>query len=297
VSCQTHHVRPTLKTRTTHQRFHAGGGGTNVARVIAELGGAPELLYLSGGETASLYDHCLASHPLELRRFAVADSTRMAFMVHEEQTGFEYRFVPDGPTVTEEELAPVFRYVAEFRGDYVVASGSLPNGAPPDTYSRMAESVAARGGRFVLDTSGEALTATLESAKVFLLKPSMSELEKYVGHKLDEVSARDAAASMVADGKVDNIAVSMGKHGAILANADGVISVATIRVHEKSAVGAGDSFVAAMVWRLMDGADMRDAFLFGVAAGSAAVMTAGTELCRREDVHRLYETKILHHGR
>ena len=32
--------------------------------------------------------------------------------------------------------------------------------------------------------------------------------------------------------------------------------------------------------------------LFGVAAGTAAVMTPGTELCRREDAERLYECMV-----
>jgi 6-phosphofructokinase 2 len=31
----------------------------------------------------------------------------------------------------------------------------------------------------------------------------------------------------------------------------------------------------------------REAFLQGVAAGTAAVLTPGTELCKREDVERL----------
>ena len=41
--------------------------------------------------------------------------------------------------------------------------------------------------------------------------------------------------------------------------------------------------------RLARGKALRDAIRFGVAAGSAAVMTPGTELCHREDAKRLYE--------
>ncbi|SMP58884.1 hypothetical protein SAMN06295888_1093 [Desulfonatronum zhilinae] len=33
----------------------------------------------------------------------------------------------------------------------------------------------------------------------------------------------------------------------------------------------------------------KDALRFGVAAGAAAVMTPGSELCRREDAERLYQ--------
>lgn len=37
---------------------------------------------------------------------------------------------------------------------------------------------------------------------------------------------------------------------------------------------------------------LRESVLFGVAAGAAAVMTPGTELCRREDTERLYQEMI-----
>ena len=292
VSCDTEHVRPTLKTRTSNQSFYAGGGGTNVARVIAELGGSPDLLYLAGGETAPLFDHGLSVYRINCHRFEISDATRIAFMVHELQTGFEYRFVPEGPNVAAEELEPVQEFVAGFDCDYVVASGSLPHGAPVDTYCRMADAVEKRGGRFVLDTSGAALVETLEHSRVFLLKPSMSELEKYVGERLDEASAGEAALSLVRRGAVENVAVSMGKHGALLASNDGVYTLPSIKVRERSAVGAGDSFVAGMVWRLMQGADVADAFRFGLCAGSAAVMTSGTELCLHSDVNRLYETSF-----
>jgi len=56
-----------------------------------------------------------------------------------------------------------------------------------------------------------------------------------------------------------------------------------------SKVGAGDSTVAGIVLSLARGNALRDAVRFGVAVGAAAVMTPGTELCRREDAERIYE--------
>ena len=52
----------------------------------------------------------------------------------------------------------------------------------------------------------------------------------------------------------------------------------------RSATGAGDSFLAAMVWALSRGLGEEEAFRHGVAAGTAALLTPGTELCRKEDV-------------
>jgi 6-phosphofructokinase 2 len=59
-----------------------------------------------------------------------------------------------------------------------------------------------------------------------------------------------------------------------------------------SKVGAGDSMVAGIVLSLARGKPLRESVLFGVAAGTAAVMTPGTELCRREDAERLFENMV-----
>ena len=42
-----------------------------------------------------------------------------------------------------------------------------------------------------------------------------------------------------------------------------------------------------MIWSLAAGHTMETAFRYGVAAGSAALLMPGTELCQREDVERL----------
>lgn len=288
ISCAADRVQPTLKVRTRDQAQDPGGGGTNVARVIAKLGGDPDLAFLSGGASGALFEDLLNGQNIRLHRFGMSGSVRVAMMVYENDTGFEYRFIPEGPKIRGEELQPVLDFVDSFDGDYIVASGSLPIGAPEDTYVKLANSAASRGLRFVLDTSGPALRAALKEARVFLLKPSIGELERYVGYKLDEDGVSKAASAIVAIGAAENIVVSMGRDGALLANASGITRVPAIHVKTLSAVGAGDSFVGAMTWWLSQGNSVDEAFRFGVAAGAAAAMTPGTQLCRREDVFALF---------
>lgn len=289
ISSDAEVVRHTHKTRTHNQQQFPGGGGINVARVIATLGGTCELMFLSGGATGELLEAMLKPLPIVERTFRIHDPVRVAFAVHETSTNLEYRFVPEGPLVTEAELAPVLEAIAASDADYVVASGSLPRGAPDDTYVRLAEVVAARGARFVLDTSGQPLTEALSRSKMFLVKPSLGEFEAFLGRKLshDEVGA--AAQAYVRTGAAQYIAVTLGADGAVLAGADQVIRLPAIEVPVNSATGAGDSFVAGMVWSLSEGHGIQEAFRFGQAAGAATVMTAGTELCRRQDVTDLYE--------
>ena len=289
ISSDAEVVRHTHKTRTHNQQQFPGGGGINVARVIATLGGTCELMFLSGGATGELLEAMLKPLPIAERTFRIHDPVRVAYAVHETSTNLEYRFVPEGPLVTEAELAPVFEAIAASDADYVVASGSLPRGAPDDTYVRLADIATQKGARFVLDTSGPALAEALCRSKMFLVKPSLGEFEAFLGRKLSHEEVGAAAQAHVHTGAAQCIAVTLGGDGAVLASADRVIRLPAIDVPVNSATGAGDSFVAGMVWSLAEGADIEQAFRFGQAAGAAAVMTAGTELCRRQDVIELYE--------
>lgn len=289
ISSEADEVRHTHKTRTHDQSQHAGGGGINVARVIVELGGTCELLYLSGGATGTLLEAMLQPLGIVKHVIPITDPVRVAYNVRERSTGLEYRFVPEGPMVTAEEIAPVFSVIDAAGADYVVASGSLPRGLADDTYARLAERTVAQGGRFVLDTSGPALVKTLERTKAFLIKPSLGELETLAGTSLDRDSAGAAAQALVRRGVADHIAVTLGADGAILAGADRVLRLPAVEIDVKSAVGAGDSFLAGMVWSLSQGHQIEEAFRLGIAAGAATAMTSGTQLCHRADVARLFQ--------
>ena len=104
ISSDANSVRTAHKVRTSNETYDPGGGGVNVARVIAELGGDVEALYLAGGFTGSLLDDLLERDRVCRRLIRIAGNTRISFTVHERTTGLEYRFVASGPTLQEEEL-------------------------------------------------------------------------------------------------------------------------------------------------------------------------------------------------
>lgn len=289
ISCDTHLVQPTRKLRTHNERQHPGGGGINVARVISSLGGDVELLYLSGGVTGSVLERHLENLPIQRHRIETAQATRIAFTVHEEATGLEYRFVPEGAEIDPVDVQPILNYLEVFEGDYMVGSGSLPPGAPVDTYTKMANIATKKGIKFILDTSGNALQHVLTHSSVYFVKPSLGEIEKLVGTTLDEGGVRAAAIDLVQRGSARYVGVTLGVKGAFLASAEGIRRVPARHVPVHSAVGAGDSFVGGLTWSLASSNTIESAFRFGVAAGAAAVMTEGTELCRPEDVFEIYK--------
>ncbi|KSV88598.1 PfkB family carbohydrate kinase, partial [Sinorhizobium sp. GL28] len=160
--------------------------------------------------------------------------------------------------------------------------------APADVYAEIARCAAKKGAKVILDCPGMTLRDTLGKAPVFLIKPSLEELEILAGCRLDEEGVAKAASALVRDGASEFVAVTLGREGALLAGAFGTLRVPSKHVVAKSTVGAGDSFVGGLVWFLEAGGPMEHAFRFGVAAGAAAVMASGSELCRPKDVFANY---------
>lgn len=293
VAYEVDRVFHTHKMRTQSEHYDPGGGGINVARVFVRLGGNARSYYLSGGATGVALDGLLDMHQLVRTRIAINGHTRVATAVLERESGKEYRFIPPGPTVAQQEWQECLDRLAEVECDFLVASGSLPPGVPEDFYSRIQAIVRPRGIRIVLDTSGAALRAGLAGGGIFLVKPSLGELQQLVGHELNSVDAIATAASeIVRLGQAEYVAVTMGYKGALLANKAGILRLPAVAIEAKSAVGAGDSFLAAMVYGFASDWDSEDAFRYGIAAGAAAVLTPGTDLCHRDDVERLYKLVV-----
>lgn len=284
-------VKHTHKVRTTNERFDPGGGGINVARVLSRLGSDVEALYLAGGVTGSVLGGLLERAGLQHRPIQITGDTRISLAVYEKQSGKEYRFVPQGPEITTVECQQCLDAVQQIECAWLVLSGSLPRGVPDDFYARIVEVARDRGIRVVLDTSGKALKDTLARGGVHLVKPSLGEMEQLVGRPLrDQDVLAEAAMAIVENGGAEIVVVSMGHEGAMLVQAGHVLALPAIPVEARSAVGAGDSFVAAMTYGLAMGRPAEDAFRLGIAGGTAAVLTPGTDLCHRHDVERLAAT-------
>jgi 6-phosphofructokinase 2 len=281
-------IRPLRKIRTSDERYHAGGGGINVARVIKELGGKACALYLAGGATGAILDDLLHSTGIAARHIAINGYTRIAHTVFERSTGQEYRLVPEGPEVNAEEWGLCLAALEALDFDYVVASGSLPRGLPAHAYARVAQIAERKKARVILDTSGPALRQTLENG-IFLIKPNLRELEELTGQALPDTATQvSAARALIAANAAKIVALSLGSDGALLVSKDEAWSAHVPPVVARSAVGAGDSFVGGVALALARSKPLREALASGVAAGTAAVLSPGAGLSQKNDWERLY---------
>jgi 6-phosphofructokinase 2 len=287
ISSEADAVRHTHKTRTYNEAIEPGGGGINVARVLRRLGCDVCAMFLGGGATGRVLDDLLARAGVDRRMIAIADDTRISLTIVERSTGHEFRFVPQGPEVTPTEAETAMETAAAMDCDYFVASGSLPPGVKSDFYAELCRKISTRGGRFVLDTSGEPLRAALNAGGLFLVKPSRGEFEAFIGRTLKTEELVAEAERLVKGGKAENVAITLGQDGAVFADRSGSGASPAIPVEACSAVGAGDSFLAGMVYGFATGRGGEDSFRLGLGAGAAAVLSCGSELCKPEDLQRL----------
>jgi 6-phosphofructokinase 2 len=295
LSTSVERIIPTHKLRGTSQRRDPGGGGVNVARVIKRLGGEARAIYPVGGAMGELLRKLLDSEGVVSQTFAIAGETREDFFVSEIDTGLQYRFILPGPRLVEAEWQECLKLVSSIEPfpHFVVASGSLPAGVPDDFYARIARIAKQRGARMILDTSGKALAIAVAEG-VHLIKPNLREMRELSGSEPSDTGEwEEAARAIVGNKRVGVVALTMGHLGAALITPDRVLRAKPLAVTPLSAVGAGDSFLAALIWRLASGADLADCFRQAVAAGAAALLNPGTELCRPHDVERLAAEVII----
>jgi len=291
LSAEADSVQPGHKIRTFDERYDPGGGGINVARVVCELGGEALALFASGGVTGRFVEEMLTRAKVPWQAITIKEPCRISVTVHDRSTGQEYRFVPRGPALAASDCAEILETLRRVEADWVVASGSLSPGAPPDFYAKVAGIVAARGARFALDTSGAALTAALGHG-VSLLKPSLSELEAIVGQKVRDLPCQmDQAKRLVRSGAAEMVALTLGADGAILATADRVLHTPAVPVSARTGVGAGDSFLAGLVFGLAEGKSVESALNLAVVCGAAAAQASGTAQVRRAAVEALLAAK------
>jgi 6-phosphofructokinase 2 len=245
-------------------------------------------VYLAGGVTGERHHQLMSAEKVRCHVMPIAEETRESFSVHETSSGHDYRFVLPGPQVSAVEYEAGFDYVAQhLPKQFLVLSGGLAPNIPDNFYARLAQVAKAQGVRVVLDASGPALAQALKVG-VFLFKPSLRELRDLTGQALpDEDAQVQAARHLIQSGQAEIVAVSLGAEGAMVVSATESWRAHGLAVEVQTTIGAGDSFVAGMVWALSRGDPLLKAFQFGMAAGAAALLAPGTALAQAPDVHRL----------
>lgn len=270
--------------RVKSSRFDPGGKGINVSRVIRELGGESIAMGFAPGGLGRYLEQTLESQgiicdfirtPGEMRtNITILDESKHLNTIISEPG-------PETPVEAVEELKQRLRRILR-EGDWLVVAGSIPPPIGASLYGDLVHDAKEIGVHTVIDADAAALAAGVAELPE-VMKGNRRELERLLGWHLDDEESTLAAAREVHSRGVSLVLVTRGRHGAVIVGERAYRGIAP-RVRAVSAVGSGDAFLAGVILTLSRGGDLEEAVRLGIACGTAAVLTPGTELCHRREV-------------
>ena len=274
--------------RVRDSRIDPGGKGINVSRVLRELGRESLASGLAPGSLGKFVEHSLLELGILCDFVHTRGQTRTNLTIVDEAvhetTLLSYR----GPDVDPRHIvtleARLKRYMSP--GDWLVVAGSLPPSIALKTYRELMELGHHASAHTVLDADAEALEAGLSGAPE-IVKANIHEAERLLGRTLKSDKDLLRAGEDMRSGGANIAVITAGPRGAVAVAEDDVWWAWPPEMVVSSAVGAGDALLAGMLLKLEEGAVMQEAMRWGTAAGAAATLTTGTQLCLQEDVMRI----------
>lgn len=271
--------------RVLRQRLDLAGKGFNVARCVARLqeeAVATGILYEENGSATQM---CLEGENVQTDCVWLPGSIRTNLKIFDEKEATVTEINEAGSSVSPEDLKQVGKKIEEWarQSDYLVLSGSLPPGAPGDTYARIIARCKPHC-LVMLDAEGESLLRGI-GGKPYLVKPNRYELEMLVDMALPTLAfVKDAALSLIRAG-VEIAVVSLGEEGALITDGEESYYAPPVTgITVQGTVGAGDSMLAGVVVGLMQKKPLSEIFRMGVAAATSCVVQEGTGLMEPDEM-------------
>ncbi|MDC7223994.1 MAG: 1-phosphofructokinase family hexose kinase [Spirochaetales bacterium] len=270
--------------RASASRRDPGGKGINVATALSQGGFLPSLTGFLGRDNSSIFTEHFTRNRMEDCFLYVDGATREGIKIVDRKNVITTDINFPGFTLTDGEIAQFSASYSALieEADFVVLSGSLPKGLPPEMYGTLARTAKDRGAFVAVDTSGAPLKSVIDLGGADLIKPNLDELgEIYDGidRARDKLAAVDAFYESI-QSKIPYIALSMGGEGSRFYSPRGCYTVTTPKIPVKSTVGAGDTYLAGLIAGLARGEEETEALKTATAWAASKLTMYGPGLCK-----------------
>jgi 1-phosphofructokinase len=276
---------PGTVLRTSTPTLEPGGKGVNVSRALsANAIASVAVLPIGGGEGTELR-RLLDASGVHARFVPVSGRTRSNITIAQTDGTVTKLNEPGFPLADDdvETLTRVLRTIVS-AGDWVVISGSVPPDFGARQFETLIAALTALDACLAIDTSGDALVASL-AARPRLIKPNRDELAELVGRPVASIAEAIAAAEEVHARGIEYVLVSLGADGAVLVSEHGSIVGESHVAEPRSAVGAGDCFLAGFLVKFADDErDLEAALIEALAWGAAAASLPGSAVPGPSDI-------------
>jgi 1-phosphofructokinase len=268
--------------RTLSETKFPGGKGINVSRVLKHVGVTSKALGFNGGFTGDYIEEYLHNERIETDFVKVKEDTRINIKL---KTGQETEINAKGPTISERDFHMLKEKIAQITSeDMLVLAGSIPTTLPKTTYEELVKVCKESDAEFVVDAEGELLKNVLPYHP-FLIKPNHHELGELFDTTISSCEEVIPYGKKLIEMGAKNVIVSLSEKGAVLITGDMSLQAEVPKGKVKNSVGAGDSMVAGFLAAYEKTSDLKEAFRYSVAAGSATAFSLG--LCTKENIEEL----------
>lgn len=268
-----------MVNRASNTEKFAGGKGINVSRVLNNLSIKSKALGFVGGFTGKFIVDSLNEQGVDTDFIEIKDDTRINVKLKSTQ---ETEINGVGPVISKDDLEKLFKIVENLTSeDFLVLAGNVQKSVPSDIYATIQEKCSKNNVNVIVDTTGDALVATLKH-KPFLIKPNNHELGEIFNKELKTQDEIVTYAHKIREMGAQNVIISMAEKGALLICESGVYKASPAKGTVQNSVGAGDSVIAGFLAKYTTTSDLLEAFRWGATCGSATAFSK--DLCQREDV-------------
>ncbi len=160
---------------------------------------------------------------------------------------------------------------------------------PLATVQAAAELAAAAGARVILNPAPARPLPDKLLRRLYLLTPNESEAELLTGVAVDNADGAAKAADALLARGVQNVIITMGARGALVAGKDLRQVIPALKVKAVDTTAAGDIFNGTLAVALAEGRSLLDAARFASVAAAISVtrMGAQTSAPVRKEIDRL----------
>lgn len=270
----------------------AGGKGINLSRALLANGIQSEVVVVVGRENASAYQDALEADGLHVIPIVTDGRIRENITIHEENLP-ETRISFDGFSCSEDILREILTRIGQVDENTIIAfTGSAPAGIDANHILDFLQAFQKQGAKIVIDSRSIPFPKLL-AFRPWLIKPNQYEAAIFSGRKVESLEDAICVARNFYQAGIDNVLLTLGGNGAVLACNDGIFCAKVPVVDAKSTIGAGDSTIAGFIDGTMHNLNTQDLLKRAVAYGTAACMQEGTLPPNGEDVKRMAQGVVV----
>ncbi len=271
--------------RSIESRLDVGGKAANVSKALFNFKIPVHIIGFLAGSEGYWLEENLKKLGISGKFTFIEGNTRTNFKIVNNSTKVTTEINQSGFAVTEKQVDDIIAdlfHIAK-SGDIIVLSGSLPPGAPKDTYSRIVMQANELGIMTVLDCDRQSCSEAIKKCPT-IVKQNTFELQALIGRTLLGEKDLIVASSSFLNAGTQLLIVSYGPGGALFVWSDDVCSSVPEAVTVKSTVGAGDAMVAATLYGMLNGMSHADIAKYATAAGTMTVTKPGSTVCTFEEM-------------